>query len=88
MPPPRWNRALPTPAVTAAARGRPLVRTWRSLRVASAAVRVASVPNSMSHGLMLNRFDKKQPTVTAQTASGVKMGSSVSASLTRNCTGP
>ena len=73
---------------TAAASGRPLVRTRARRRVISAAISVASVPNSMSHGLMLYRLLKKQPTVTAHTASGVSTGSSVSASLRRTCTGP
>ena len=57
----------------------------RSLRVASAASSVASVPNNTSnHGAPPSRLASRQPTASPGTASAASMGITVSASEKRN----
>ena len=61
----------------------------RSLRVHSAASSVASVPKTMSKIVQPPRmFASRQPTASAGTASGSRMGKRVSASEKRICTSP
>lgn len=61
-----------------------LIRTLRTARVSSAAIREAAVPKTRSSGYGLARLPIRQPMARPGTAAGVKIGRMVSASEKRN----